>query len=322
MKIYHYTSIPKILSILSDLKIKFGDFQNTNDPKEYFDPWISVFLGCCDSDQDKLEINKEMQKYKLLCFSQNTEFKGYEHPRMWTQYAQNHEGCCIEFDTELLNSQIEKYKGIYSIQSFNSEVNYTNKLMELKKTESESAKEFINRNFKYLFFTKSLDWQQESEYRYIIYSENSQDICLPLEKCISGFYFSHRIPLIIKEKIIQSFPLINNFNTIDWYNGICSISETHTDYISYIFRTIKNVFKQCLFFNIESENLPNANPEVFLPILLANKSITNDEYSVLWDLWTEYTCTNLLETNSDVLNDLRRRVVEIIEDYEDKRKKI
>lgn len=222
--VYHYTSFETARDyILQNGQIQLGNIKNTNDPREreelsfsYCGRGDTTYWLLCGSENDKIKAHDLVQIYsrqyiKLGCFTKdyfpldNVSWpcRGWEHPRMWSQYANDHQGVCLIFSKQRLNESIKK--GLIDISYFDSgDISYGDVLdlnnISLKLdgddwNRSTDKEKFIGdliwKNRKELYFFKHLDWQAEREYRWITLSEKKEPMLLDFEKsliaCICGY---------------------------------------------------------------------------------------------------------------------------------------
>ena len=113
-EIYHFTKYSTLLKILETDSIKFGNIVNTNAPKEYLEPDISYgYLSAQNRkygsfDEEKKIVSNELKNYKIACFCRDGKNGGFMKPRMWAEYGQHHEGCCLIFDKKALLNEVNK----------------------------------------------------------------------------------------------------------------------------------------------------------------------------------------------------------------------
>lgn len=222
--LFHYTKLSTFLEyILPHLAIKFNSIQKTNDP---FENSLSISTICSPpkvSGTDIPGLNQQMeyllasanstnilQDFKVLCFSQSFKTKdfvtyGYNMPRMWTQYGNNHKGICIEFDKRKLIRKIQdSFKPVYfdkvTYRNDSNLIDYDNK----KTYSDEYIKELLIKHRKELFFTKHRDWSGEREYRILYIGQNEYVVFL--RNCIKAIYLGLRFNN-------KYFPLINYYNS-------------------------------------------------------------------------------------------------------------
>ena len=193
MLLAHFTSINKLELILENLSFKFGCLQNTNDPYENKNIFFTYRIkrtngGRLATLSDNYYKNeKTKDKFYILCFSCRSD-RGelINKPRMWSQYGNNHNGCCIILNKDNFENS---YSHLRHHQMDKSEINYDlnenyekveTKSKELsrfvdEKTNIDKIRDFIWDNRDIYLFKKMRDWYEESEFRYCIYSSKTND---------------------------------------------------------------------------------------------------------------------------------------------------
>ena len=201
--LYHYTRAETLIKkILPSMEIQFGSYQNLNDPREA-KTWPFVFYtsNVDTNGKFKSSIFEEVssyitQKTLILCCTQDDPTvtdndkdrdirSGYGHPRMWSQYADQHKGVCIVLNKKYLHKSILSNfgsKGLYygpvsylktvtgpSSNAYN--IQYLDDI--LKNGISKEVEPHIDTHNKELFFTKHIDWQDEWEYRWVFRSKDN-----------------------------------------------------------------------------------------------------------------------------------------------------
>lgn len=139
---------------------------------------------------------------------------------MWSHYACNHSGICIEYDLKKLqDDRFQLLNHLFPII-------YREKRLIYKDIDSlidslKDLNEAIDNNYEYdgneplddilpLFLTKGLDWKYEQEWRIIytkkqMYDINDQELYggnIKFE-CISAVYLGYRIEPEVKQNIIE-----------------------------------------------------------------------------------------------------------------------
>ncbi len=166
-----YTSLPILLDILNKQHLTLLDPRNWDDKND------SYFL----------ELYKKHSKFKsvlALCFAEAPEC--YHH---WKIYSGNTSGVCIEFNTDILYTYVNRVTGIRSgtvlyktIDDFNND------------TLNPSTLPFIKRHA----------FQDEKEFRFIYESESeeipSKSVKIGIS-CISRIIFNPWIPKSVFESI-------------------------------------------------------------------------------------------------------------------------
>lgn len=133
-QLFHYTTKETAIEkIFPDTTIRMGSMRATNDPRETA-PWFFGWVmeeGEPDPGYEFFAIDEridEMLKRACLiaCFTKDAPdpypeidpdryfredlgLQGYEHDRMWAQYAGNHTGVCILFDRDRLEQRMKEH---------------------------------------------------------------------------------------------------------------------------------------------------------------------------------------------------------------------
>jgi hypothetical protein len=113
--LYHYTTLATALEhIVPTRKLRMSPFSSMRDPRESR-TWsiTAVGYGALEHDPDSLrddtlswvEFNAALQERKLTRddpaerqVASKPFGRGFSHPRLWEQYADNHRGVCLGFD--------------------------------------------------------------------------------------------------------------------------------------------------------------------------------------------------------------------------------
>ena len=245
-RLYHFTKtetalryiLPKEI-ISKESRLRMNNVGLMNDPKENLsyvtntdESIINPIDGYKIKGDSYLIANHIRNESQVLCFSIDKEkdgsnINGYQLQRMWSQYGENCSGICIVLDYEKFivsnKQQIEEYGIKDDYVSYNNR-NYLNipsrkhgkKVNKNGKDNSISIKDLwedSKKDEKFIkerFFTKNMDWEGESEYRFFAFSNMNENIFLDIsssiEMIILGFNFSkHYLPsleyLVDKEKI-------------------------------------------------------------------------------------------------------------------------
>ncbi len=217
--LYHYTSIEKAIKIIYSKQLWFSSINNTNDTTE---AKLRIKFKKVNSnknitpDERTLAVTNYLSQrsdsIRILCFSQDADLtekelnqaiklhynhekdkyfdisgRGFALPRMWAQYASNHEGVCFIinkkiFDQKLsslvfLKESIVHYKNFFTCHEidetqlnclYNRITQHSNGLLSFLDL-LYNDKHFIEYNY----FEKQKDWENEREYRYIALVDRS-----------------------------------------------------------------------------------------------------------------------------------------------------
>ncbi|MBO4611567.1 MAG: DUF2971 domain-containing protein [Bacteroidaceae bacterium] len=187
--LFHYTRFESALKIISTKKLLFGDFSKMNDISE-------------SSREVYNELaEEELKKYKSLSFTFDTKGKrAFEIDSLWGYYGEKGNGACLVFEKNKIFKEFNHFDDFHKRGKIQYLRNFTNALFLSAKTRGEAVKE-IETKYKDIFFTKSLDWTKENEYRLLTKNEtltlpflNIEDalvaviLCLPLQNKVKDSY--------------------------------------------------------------------------------------------------------------------------------------
>lgn len=152
----------KIKSLLCDNKIWFSKYEKLNDPYEVTGAYYNYKITAeKNASMGRDNLNRSMVEILALTDS-------YKNLLMWSHYAKNHKGFCIEF-------VVEDPSKIHKVQ-------YLEKLPEginpalIHTTDIEEKKEICK-----FFLNKSRAWEYENEYRVINIDDWSSYSVVPKE---------------------------------------------------------------------------------------------------------------------------------------------
>lgn len=110
--------------------------------------------------------------------------RAWARARMWEEYASNHAGVCIAFDREKalghVRAQLHALGSptlgdvVYTPRGFRGTEAATLRLARFREDESSLAAWVVEHEAD-LFFTKTLDWQTEHEYRVTVFPLDTSD---------------------------------------------------------------------------------------------------------------------------------------------------
>ena len=174
-KLYLYRSWSncpiKNMEIIKNHKFYLSDPKYFNDP---FDCQMQIYPYTNDKDNLKNNIG-------IRCFSST-----YNNILMWSHYADEHKGFCIEFDASLLTAR--------SLGEI-IKVRYVNKMPTYLGINSIDIKRFLCYKYK--------DWAYEKEYRLICLKKETPQFEFPMN-AITKVYFGCRMDENAK-KFVRSF---------------------------------------------------------------------------------------------------------------------
>jgi hypothetical protein len=195
MYLGHYTNLNTLEKILTGMHIRLGPYSKTNDPYENSN-LIPFFRTGKSKDglniyQDyDLILKRDVKScFRLACFTVHADVKRVlNKPRMWHQYANDHNGCCLVLDKTSFDIQFQKLN-TPNRELYHSKVSYDleEKEHEIKAYRSRElidnpngvqASKIENKIFDkkdWFLFLKNSDWKEEREYRYLLYSKKNKD---------------------------------------------------------------------------------------------------------------------------------------------------
>ena len=240
--LFHFTSVKKCIEyIMPEKRLKYSHLIDTNDPKEY-SPIYHKLRNISIDDWGDEKFNKVLnginetakKKYGVICFCSNDYpaiydkdglkinndifLESWKRSRMWSQYAENHFGFCLVISKSKLSKQIDTEKNvfqpvIYRYLDFNSDI--INDLEKIDANdirggiENECIDDYIEKNFKLLFFTKNVDYRDEAEYRLI--SKDERIKYCDIKDSLYGIIIGHRTNTVY-HKLIEEFCLLSKIN--------------------------------------------------------------------------------------------------------------
>jgi hypothetical protein len=218
--VYHYTKVDTALNyILKMGKLRLNSFSKVNDPRESKN-WSIITTVSPSSDLNLQEwdalsdvVSDALKRnVKLVCFSKDSPLavsqqmpesrisRGFAKPSMWHHYANAHNGVCLVFDINKLNTSFQKQVNANNL--FSRSVSYSNKGMvpnfhnypfSVNLIGLESEHQFIDYLSKHLeqwlpnlFFSKLNDWSNEAEYRWVYFDDQQDPILLMFDDALEG----------------------------------------------------------------------------------------------------------------------------------------
>lgn len=175
-KLYKYEVIDenKINTIINN-ELWFSNPDDFNDPFDscgicFNENEVKNFLK--DIDVSKL-INSFKQDVKICCLSEEVNSMP-----MWTHYAQNHEGMCIEYDFSKIDYKNRFSKYLFPVVYKTERYNITNILKDLINDKTEDAAYMLF----FMMQIKHISWSYEKEWRIIFKSkELHNNMRLPIK---------------------------------------------------------------------------------------------------------------------------------------------
>lgn len=162
------------------------NIQSISECSLWFD-YAKTFNNPFESNQ---VFNKELQhNFKIMCFSQSSD-----HPILWSQYADNFKGMCIEYD-------LNYYNGEANLNCF--EVQYEDEPNMFRSASLSGLQ--TSRLGAEIFKIKHSNWRYEKEYRWVLPDNEMIGNKLYLNReCLSSVILSEHAPADRKLKVLMT----------------------------------------------------------------------------------------------------------------------
>ncbi len=250
--LYHYTSTAVAIEhLFREQRFRFGRYTKTNDPKET-KSWVfdlgtntSRDLGVYKMDELSTWLSSELKtNTRLACFCldkapltgnhlNDITQRGFCKPRMWAQYAANHSGVCLVFNRRSLEAQIATQVPSDTLL-LAGKVQYVDRSVFRNATDQQYTinvdlleslgkdlypSVHLKAHFQRLFFEKMTDWQDEAEWRYVLFSDSESELYVNLKGVLAGVLFGDSTP---EQEVGEIMRLANGlgvqFMGIKWKN--------------------------------------------------------------------------------------------------------
>lgn len=253
--LYHFTKTKIFFeSIVDSNKFNLYPVKTTDDPREY-KYWQFTEVSYGDSFTEKEDSRSFIEKNQLInklikersfisCFCENNKVKiednqtekmryGFEKSRMWSQYADHHYGLCLVISKTKIKEIIDKYdrndflvfhnkmKYQYEFQH-SHDYNSTTFIQNTELNSKNSVLKHIEYNHENIYFTKDIDYKDESEYRIVVVDINGQkqSIGINLNEIIRGVILGDKFPdvyLPLVQLVYNEYKC--NIRKIEWLKG-------------------------------------------------------------------------------------------------------
>ena len=223
--VYHYTSVDAALyGILGLGSIRLSPYESTNDPQESRPrlPALSRHETFIPGDTDDVtslwnHADRWLRRsVKLACFTQDYSlpetaidedaFRGWAHSSAWAHYGDRHGGVCLRFNRPQLVEQFHTQLGThgrclegaveYPVQRFSALPTEPLDMGQIQEFGIDAvASLYVEKFHRELYFTKSHDWANESEFRLIFVDQSELPVYLDVTKCLTGVVLGDAFPV-------------------------------------------------------------------------------------------------------------------------------
>ena len=147
--------------------------------------------------------------------------QGFFHPRMWAQYAEKSNGCCIIFGKDIFLTLLKEASDEYYIfeglmkyvdlLNINNISNYYEIILDVYNDLSKRGIiNYLIKNVDTLFFRKDIDWSDEKEYRILLINKLKNKKKKPFNMDIKNAINS----IILGEKYLSRKTVVSDHNFI------------------------------------------------------------------------------------------------------------
>lgn len=179
-KLYHYTNFNSFMKIMESHSLKFGKLPQMNDINERQKEIFTIYQEGNGEHSFFEEIEDALAKVRQISLTEDGPLPGFDIPAMWGHYADRGNGVCIVFDKQRLEGQIKK-------ESFSSgSVKYIDQANPIayNKDKYASVNNYFRKEQDTLFFTKTIDWSYEQEFRIINFADSHIDSFINISDCV------------------------------------------------------------------------------------------------------------------------------------------
>jgi Protein of unknown function (DUF2971) len=218
----HYSTANSLNKILGNGTIRLGSVCDLDDPRESDMSWVEIEEIGHTSDTENWQ-NANMLKenlsrqLRLFCTAMPQEVSTgacpietsiYGRPRMWSQYAERFNGGCLIFDQARLHKAIKSSLDSEKDLVIHDSIKYYDWLHivgggatiqiggKLKPSEDEVLN-IINHNsmLHSIYFKKGIDWSEEIEYRWLIFSASFEQKMVNIKDSIHSVVLGSKFPI-------------------------------------------------------------------------------------------------------------------------------
>jgi hypothetical protein len=148
---------------------------------------------------------------------------------MWAQYAENHSGVCLIFNGKKLHANIESsinessklFYGAVSYKNYGSIASQPLEYYDLISGLSEKVRMHYYRHYKHYFLSKYPDWENESEYRWLIHNTSNAPEFVTIGGALKTVLVGSDFPKAYEPSIVAICKELKvNVGKMTWVNGL------------------------------------------------------------------------------------------------------
>ena len=217
----HYSKLKHLANILHDKKLLVGPVCKMADPREASMSWLdSEGIGHGPDSENRQAANEMISRaghqLRLLCTTgagepdsadrSPIESAIYGRPRMWAQYGDQSRGFCIVLNREKLHKELRKLverdehlisgEIEYSVWLHMVEGGSTIEFEPERDPRDLDVFEVMNENnmLQSVYFRKSIDWRDEGEYRWLLFSQTEKEVYVSIRNSIKAVVLGSQFP--------------------------------------------------------------------------------------------------------------------------------
>ena len=252
--LFHYTSASTALDhVLAEARLRLNTPRRTNDPFESEPLLVTMPEDEPVADNSRLGITVQTfhgisdllrDRARLGCLTAADPNKwtsldgfgdGWMRSRMWAQYADNHAGVCLAFDSQRLRESAEAMSQARGLALYQDRVTYRHGPAEgvqipLSRVRRAAAADkmpcLIDDIFPTvvdrIYFNKAWDWNTESEHRIIAYGDVEEFEYVDIRRALTGIFLGPRFPPTRTEDVIarcRNLAGAQRIFLVVWRNG-------------------------------------------------------------------------------------------------------
>jgi Protein of unknown function (DUF2971) len=195
---------------------------------------VGSFSADGDGDLRSLHTREHFRPHSVADRLQG--MRGFAHPRMWAQYADNSHGICIVFRREALIAAFESQCQSGNLAYALGPVDYASPdygmslgFIDIGMLLEHGGRGVIIDNYESALLSKHEDWSHESEFRLLVIDEPSNAFMLPIgPECVAGVVVGPRFDVARHGRYVKAFArrfaIKGQVRKLDWTHGNCALS--------------------------------------------------------------------------------------------------
>ncbi len=246
--LYHYTRLDTALEhILPTQRLRLSPFSAMRDPREshMWGAAASVPEPAPEDDELFYELSQRMNDVKstikVLSLTRDDDpalrsqehkmfGRGFAHPRLWEQYAENHRGVCLCLEQKSLVRVVKEELGAQgkvtcrAVTYEDGPIAHEALHFDLPEVRSggvnDAVREHLEKHHEELFFRKARDWESEMEYRVVVATHHPRYLYMNISQALKWVILGAAVPptyFPAVEALCRRFKV--EIAQLCWFNG-------------------------------------------------------------------------------------------------------